>query len=35
MQICVHDLFNITFSRNVRYDTVSTYDNVITSLFIN
>jgi hypothetical protein len=35
MQICVQDLFGIKFSRNLRYDTVSTYDTLIPSLFIN
>jgi hypothetical protein len=35
MQIDIQDLFDINFSRNVRYDTVSTYDTLIFSLFFN
>jgi hypothetical protein len=35
MQICVQDLLGINFSRNLHYDTVSTYDTLIPSLFIN
>jgi hypothetical protein len=32
MQTCVQDLFDIIFSRNMRYDIVSTYDTLIFSL---
>jgi hypothetical protein len=35
MQICVQDLVGINFSYNIRYDTESTYDTLIPSLFIN
>jgi hypothetical protein len=34
MQIDVQDLFDISFSRNVRYDTVSIYDTLNFSLFL-
>jgi hypothetical protein len=32
MQIRVQNLFDINFSRNLHYDTVSTYDTLILSL---
>jgi hypothetical protein len=32
MQNNVQDLFNIKFTRNMRYDIVSTYDTLIVSL---
>jgi hypothetical protein len=35
MQMCIQDLLYINFSRNLRYDIVSIYDTLITSLFIN
>jgi hypothetical protein len=35
MQIYVQDLFYIIFSHNIRYDTVSTYIFLISSLFVN
>jgi hypothetical protein len=38
MQICVgvEDLLGINFSRNLRYDTISTYDStLIFYIFIN
>jgi hypothetical protein len=33
--MCVQDLLCINFSRNLRYDTISTYDTLVPSLFIN
>jgi hypothetical protein len=33
--MCVQDLLKLNVSRNVRYDIVSTYDTLISSLFIN
>jgi hypothetical protein len=33
--MCVQDLFSINFSRDVRYDTVSTYVALIFYLLIN
>jgi hypothetical protein len=35
MQINVQDLFDISFSRNMRYDMVSTYYSLNFSLFFN
>jgi hypothetical protein len=35
MQNNVQDLFTIKFSRNMRYDIVSTYDTLIVPLFLN
>jgi hypothetical protein len=35
MQMCVQDLLCINFSRNLCYDTISTYDTLVPSLFIN
>jgi hypothetical protein len=35
MQNCVQDLFDTIFSRYTCYDTVSTYDTTLISLFIN
>jgi hypothetical protein len=35
MQIDVQDLFGINFSRDMRYDTVSTYDTLISFLLLN
>lgn len=35
MQNSVQDLFDINFSRDVRYDTVSTYVILIISLLLN
>jgi hypothetical protein len=35
MQNNVQDLFNLKFSRNMRYDIVCTYDTLIVSLFLN
>jgi hypothetical protein len=32
--MCVQDLFELNVSRNVHYDIVSTYDTLISSLFI-
>jgi hypothetical protein len=33
--MCVQDLLELNISRNVRYNIVSIYDTLITSLFIN
>jgi hypothetical protein len=35
MQIDVQDLFDINFSHNVCYNTISNYDTLIYSLFFN
>jgi hypothetical protein len=35
MQICAQDLFDINFSRDMRYDTISTYVILISSLLFN
>jgi hypothetical protein len=35
IQMCVQDLLKFNVSRNVCYDIVSTYDTLISSLFIN
>jgi hypothetical protein len=34
MKICVENLFSINFSRNMRYDTIPTYVNVIQYLLL-
>jgi hypothetical protein len=33
--MCVQDLVELNISRNVRYNIISTYDTLISSLFIN
>jgi hypothetical protein len=35
MQICAQDMFGINFSRDMCYDTLSTYVTLISSLLLN